>query len=168
MATTEGSVSLPPYLPPAYPPTHHPLSLSFHSSSSSDSFPLKPTTPTQSSPCSPNFSNRSLSATPSSLAVTESIGGALKVATDRPHLVSMGSGRLSTAVTLHPINEGRTILGVGGVGVVPDIVVLGTGVQPEHCILENVSGVVTLTPIAPMTSIDGLRVTGSTRLTQGK
>lgn len=33
-------------------------------------------------------------------------GRALKVQTDNPHLVSLGSGRLSTAVTLHPLPEG--------------------------------------------------------------
>ena len=123
-------------------------------SSNNDFFPVRPS--------SSNSSNTS------GLAVTEGVGGTVKVATDRPHLVSMGSGRLSTAVTLHPINEGKTIMGAGGMGVIPDIVVLGTGVDPEHCILNNDSGVVTLTPIAPMTVIDGLRITAPTRLTQGK
>lgn len=33
-------------------------------------------------------------------------GRALKVQTDNPHLVSLGSGRLSTTVTLHPLPEG--------------------------------------------------------------
>ncbi|XP_076060048.1 uncharacterized protein LOC143036506 isoform X4 [Oratosquilla oratoria] len=103
----------------------------------------------------------------SNLAVTEGAGGAVKVATDRPHLVSMGGGRLSTAVTLHPINGGRTILGVGGMGVVPDIVVMGTGVEPEHCYLDNVKGTVTLTPIASKVAIDGVAITKPTRLTQG-
>ena len=36
-------------------------------------------------------------------------GRALRVQTEAPHLVSMGSGRLSTAVTLHPLPEGKTI-----------------------------------------------------------
>ncbi|XP_064098310.1 pleckstrin homology-like domain family B member 1 isoform X3 [Macrobrachium nipponense] len=103
----------------------------------------------------------------SALAVVEGAGGAVKVATDRPHLVSMGGGRLSTAITLHPINEGRTVLGSGGMGTVPDIVVIGTGVEAEHCILVNTGGVVTLTPIASMVAIDGLKITAPTRLTQG-
>ncbi|XP_050738373.1 pleckstrin homology-like domain family B member 1 isoform X4 [Eriocheir sinensis] len=101
------------------------------------------------------------------LEVVEGVDGAVKVATDRPHLVSMGGGRLSTAVTLHPINEGRTMLGAGGMGVVPDIVVIGTGVEAEHCILLNNDGVVTLTPAAGVVTIDGLRITTPTRLTQG-
>ena len=33
-------------------------------------------------------------------------GGTLKVHSDKPHLVSIGGGRLSTAVTLVPIPEG--------------------------------------------------------------
>ena len=40
-----------------------------------------------------------------SLEVHET-GRALRVQTETPHLVSMGSGRLSTAVTLHPLPEG--------------------------------------------------------------
>lgn len=42
----------------------------------------------------------------SNLEVKES-GGTLRVQTPGPHLVSMGSGRLSTAVTLHPLSEGE-------------------------------------------------------------
>lgn len=38
--------------------------------------------------------------------MTES-GNAVKVHSDVPHLVSLGSGRLSTAVTLHPLPEGE-------------------------------------------------------------
>ena len=34
-------------------------------------------------------------------------GRALRFQTESPHLVSMGSGRLSTAVTLHPLPEGN-------------------------------------------------------------
>jgi hypothetical protein len=34
-------------------------------------------------------------------------GRALKVHTDTPHLVSLGGGRLSTAVTLHPLPQGE-------------------------------------------------------------
>lgn len=44
-----------------------------------------------------------------SLEVRES-GRALKVQTDNPHLVSIGSGRLSTNVTWHPLPEGRWYL----------------------------------------------------------
>ena len=37
-------------------------------------------------------------------------GRALKVQTDTPHLVSLGGGRLSTAVTLHPLPRGNGTL----------------------------------------------------------
>lgn len=41
------------------------------------------------------------------IELTESCGRALKLQTDTPHLVSMGGGRLSTSVTLHPIPQGQ-------------------------------------------------------------
>lgn len=44
------------------------------------------------------------------LEVTESGGRPLKLQTDAPHLVSMGGGRLSTSVTLHPIPPGGFII----------------------------------------------------------
>lgn len=34
-------------------------------------------------------------------------GRVLRVQTETPHLVSTGSGRLSVAVTLHPLPEGK-------------------------------------------------------------
>lgn len=37
----------------------------------------------------------------------ETGGRALKLQADTPHLVSLGGGRLSTAVTLHPIPQGK-------------------------------------------------------------
>lgn len=36
------------------------------------------------------------------------MGKGLKVQTDKPHLVSLGSGRLSTAITLVPLEEGKS------------------------------------------------------------
>lgn len=36
--------------------------------------------------------------------------GGLRVATDDPHLVSLGGGRLSTAVTIHHLPIGKYIL----------------------------------------------------------
>ncbi|XP_019753738.1 pleckstrin homology-like domain family B member 1 isoform X4 [Dendroctonus ponderosae] len=91
-------------------------------------------------------------------------GRALKLQTDTPHLVSMGGDRLSTSVTLHPLPPGRVTLGSGS-GV--DIPVQGTGVSPLHCHIENSEGVVTLYPLSDNLSIDGLKVQGPTRLSQG-
>ncbi|XP_039281254.1 pleckstrin homology-like domain family B member 1 isoform X3 [Nilaparvata lugens] len=98
--------------------------------------------------------------------VEDSGGGAVRVEhKDTPHLVSLGGGRLSTAVTLHPLPpEGKRTLGSGANA---DVVLVGTGVEAVHCCIENRSGVVTLHPIAGATAIDGLPVTQSTRLMQG-
>lgn len=50
----------------------------------------------------------------------------------------------------------------------PDVLVQGTGVEPMHCYIENVDGVVSLYPLGEMTSVDGLPVATPVRLTQGK
>ncbi|RZF46018.1 hypothetical protein LSTR_LSTR004731 [Laodelphax striatellus] len=94
----------------------------------------------------------------------EGSGGALRVHTDSPHLVSLGGGRLSTAVTLHPLPEGKRTLGCGPDA---DLVLVGTGVEEVHCRIVNRSGVVTLHPVSGSTAIDGLPVAHSTRLMQG-
>ncbi|GAB6019925.1 hypothetical protein CHUAL_001456 [Chamberlinius hualienensis] len=103
---------------------------------------------------------------PEGLEVTES-GKAVKVQTDRPHLVSLGSGRLSTAVTIHPLPEGLTRIGTIDGSVPQDIIISGTDVEPEHCYIEHNDGVVTLHPIADRVTVDGLKIVTPTRLTQG-
>ncbi|CAG9763409.1 unnamed protein product [Ceutorhynchus assimilis] len=60
--------------------------------------------------------------------------------------------------------DGRVTLG-SGPGV--DIPVQGTGVSPLHCHIENSEGVVTIYPLSENLSIDGAKVNGPTRLSQG-
>ncbi|XP_076222620.1 uncharacterized protein LOC116433269 isoform X3 [Nomia melanderi] len=91
-------------------------------------------------------------------------GRALRVQTEAPHLVSMGSGRLSTAVTLHPLPEGKVILGSSREA---DISVVGTNVESIHCAIENNNGVVTLHPINGSTAVDGVPINSPVRLAQG-
>ncbi|XP_020142309.1 pleckstrin homology-like domain family B member 1 isoform X8 [Microcebus murinus] len=90
-------------------------------------------------------------------------GKGLKVQTDKPHLVSLGSGRLSTAITLLPLEEGRTMIGSAA----RDISLQGPGLAPEHCYIENLRGTLTLYPCGNACTIDGLPVRQPTRLTQG-
>ncbi|XP_031815940.1 pleckstrin homology-like domain family B member 1 isoform X2 [Sarcophilus harrisii] len=90
-------------------------------------------------------------------------GKGLKVQTDKPHLVSLGSGRLSTAITLLPLEEGRTVIGSAA----KDISLQGPGLAPEHCYIENRRGTLTLYPCGNACTIDGLPVQQPTRLTQG-
>ncbi|XP_075696154.1 pleckstrin homology-like domain family B member 1 isoform X9 [Rhinoderma darwinii] len=90
-------------------------------------------------------------------------GKSLKVQTEKPHLVSLGSGRLSTAITLLPLEEGRTTLGHAS----KDIFLRGPGIAAEHCFIENIHGTLVLYPCGNPCSIDGLPITQPTRLTQG-
>ncbi|XP_038548701.1 pleckstrin homology-like domain family B member 1 isoform X4 [Micropterus salmoides] len=90
-------------------------------------------------------------------------GKGLKFQAERPHLVSLGSGRLSTAITLLPLPEGRTTLGHGSM----DINIQGPGVAAQHCYIENRSGVITLHPCGNLCAVDGLQVTQPMRLSQG-
>ncbi|TEA29494.1 hypothetical protein DBR06_SOUSAS510049 [Sousa chinensis] len=90
-------------------------------------------------------------------------GKGLKVQTDKPHLVSLGSGRLSTAITLLPLEEGETVIGSAA----RDISLQGPGLAPEHCYIENLRGTLTLYPCGNACTIDGLLVRQPTRLTQG-
>nr|XP_019940901.1 PREDICTED: pleckstrin homology-like domain family B member 1 isoform X4 [Paralichthys olivaceus] len=101
-----------------------------------------------------------LQSTPLDLIET---GKSLRVQAERPHLVSLGSGRLSTAITLLPLQEGRTTLGSGGT----DIPLQGPGIAAQHCYIENESGVIILYPCGNQCCVDGLPITRPYRLTQG-
>uniref|UniRef100_A0A4W4FYM2 FHA domain-containing protein n=1 Tax=Electrophorus electricus TaxID=8005 RepID=A0A4W4FYM2_ELEEL len=90
-------------------------------------------------------------------------GKTLKVQAERPHLVSLGSGRLSTAITLLPLPEGKTTLGHGNT----DINIQGPGVAELHCYVENLVGAITLFPCGNLCSVDGVAVSKPTRLSQG-
>ncbi|XP_026227283.1 pleckstrin homology-like domain family B member 1 isoform X7 [Anabas testudineus] len=101
-----------------------------------------------------------LQSTPLDLIET---GKSLKVQAERPHLVSLGSGRLSTAITLLPLLEGRTTLGSEGT----DIPLQGPGIAAQHCYIENQAGSITLYPCGNQCSVDGLPIAKPFRLTQG-
>ncbi|XP_024121615.1 pleckstrin homology-like domain family B member 1 isoform X6 [Oryzias melastigma] len=90
-------------------------------------------------------------------------GKSLKVQAERPHLVSLGSGRLSTAITLLPLLEGRTTLGSERT----DIPLQGPGIAAQHCYIENQAGSITLYPCGNPCSVDGLAISKPYRLTQG-
>ncbi|XP_048488164.1 repetitive organellar protein isoform X4 [Plutella xylostella] len=91
-------------------------------------------------------------------------GSALRVATTSPHLVSLGTGRLSTAVTLHPLKQGRVTIGSDPTC---DIYIVGPGVSHLHCRIENSHGALTLYPLAGRTLLDGSIVERPVRLSQG-
>ncbi|NWX37727.1 PHLB1 protein, partial [Notiomystis cincta] len=90
-------------------------------------------------------------------------GKGLKVQTEKPHLVSLGSGRLSTAITLLPLEEGETTIGTAAT----DIILQGPGLAPQHCYIENVRGTLTLHPCGNACAIDGTPLQRPTHLSQG-
>ncbi|KAM6977688.1 pleckstrin homology-like domain family B member 2 [Aplochiton taeniatus] len=94
-------------------------------------------------------------------------GKGLKLQTATPHLVSLGSGRLSVAITVLPLNEGVTRIGREDAPVPQDILVQGPGIEAQHCLILNSAGVVTLDPCGHLCSLDGVPVTVPTPLTQG-
>ncbi|XP_061821456.1 pleckstrin homology-like domain family B member 2 isoform X4 [Nerophis lumbriciformis] len=94
-------------------------------------------------------------------------GKGLKVQTAKPHLVSLGSGRLSVAITLLPLKEGVTRIGREDAPIPQDITIQGPGIEAEHCLIFNEGGVVTLDPCGHLCSLDGVQVTVPTPLTQG-
>ncbi|XP_077365141.1 pleckstrin homology-like domain family B member 2 isoform X5 [Festucalex cinctus] len=94
-------------------------------------------------------------------------GKALKVQTATPHLVSLGSGRLSVAITLLPLKEGVTRIGREDAPIPQDVTIQGPGIEAEHCLIFNEGGVVTLDPCGHLCSLDGVQVTVPTPLTQG-
>uniref|UniRef100_A0A8C4S3Q7 FHA domain-containing protein n=1 Tax=Erpetoichthys calabaricus TaxID=27687 RepID=A0A8C4S3Q7_ERPCA len=89
-------------------------------------------------------------------------GKGLKVQTVKPHLVSLGSGRLSTAITLLPLEEGTV-----NAPAPQDIIIEGPGIAAEHCFIENKNGIITLDPCGNLCMLDGVPVTKPTQLTQG-
>ncbi|KAM9552988.1 pleckstrin homology-like domain family B member 2 isoform 3-T3 [Salvelinus alpinus] len=94
-------------------------------------------------------------------------GKCLKVQTATPHLVSLGSGRLSVAITLLPLKEGVTRIGREDAVVPQNITIQGVGIEAEHCIIINTSGVIILDPCGNLCSLDGVPVTSPVPLTQG-
>ncbi|XP_078283056.1 pleckstrin homology-like domain family B member 1 isoform X5 [Rhinoraja longicauda] len=93
-------------------------------------------------------------------------GKGLKVQTDKPHLVSLGSGRLSIAITLLPLEEGTTTFGSSDCPP-QDISIHSPGIAAQHCHIENQNGVITLHPHGNTCAVDGVRVNRPTRLSQG-
>ncbi|CAL1264466.1 unnamed protein product [Larinioides sclopetarius] len=106
------------------------------------------------------------SASKDGLSISES-GRSLKVQTEGPHLVSLGGGRLSTAVTIHPLPEGRVFVGSSDAVSSKDIVIDGPGIERDHCFIDNNNGLVTIYPQSGDVSIDGVLITEPTCLSQG-
>ncbi|XP_005187628.1 pleckstrin homology-like domain family B member 1 [Musca domestica] len=90
----------------------------------------------------------------------------LRVAANEPHLVSLGGGRLSTAVTIHNIPVGDTTIGSS---LHSNISLSGAGVRPLHCIIyRSEENQVTLVPErGARILIDGQSIDAEVDLKQG-
>ncbi|XP_067642185.1 pleckstrin homology-like domain family B member 1 isoform X2 [Eurosta solidaginis] len=90
----------------------------------------------------------------------------LRVAANDPHLVSLGGGRLSTAVTIHYIPIGDMTIGSSSTC---SISLNGSGVRPTHCtIYRSEENEVTIVPEQDARIlIDGTKITNEINLTQG-
>lgn len=66
------------------------------------------------------------------------------------------------------VYTGRTEIGTSAAPSVPDIIIQGTGVEAEHCFIDNIHDVITLYPLAKMCAVDGVLVSEPTRLPQGQ
>ncbi|KAH9509084.1 Kinesin-like protein kif16b [Bulinus truncatus] len=64
-----------------------------------------------------------------------------------PHLISIDDDVLSTGIKLFHLKEGITKIGSEESEEIQDITIFGPGVDPDHCIIENVGGAVVLHPI---------------------
>ncbi|XP_063254686.1 stAR-related lipid transfer protein 9 [Prinia subflava] len=85
-----------------------------------------------------------------------------------PHLMAMDDDILSTGVVLYHLREGTTKIGRSDSDQDQDIVLQGQWIERNHCLIENHCGIVTLRPVpGARCSVNGCRVSGSCRLSQG-
>ena len=66
------------------------------------------------------------------------------------------------------IFPGVTRIGREDAAVPQDITIQGVGIEAEHCIIINTSGVIILDPCGNLCSLDGVPVTSPVPLTQGE
>ncbi|GFN97153.1 kinesin-like protein kif16b [Plakobranchus ocellatus] len=85
-----------------------------------------------------------------------------------PHLIGIDDDLLSTGIKLYHLREGITKLGSAESDEPQDITISGSGVQPDHCIIEHRDGIVTLHPIeGSLCAVNSKVITEPVRLQQG-
>ncbi|XP_071600726.1 stAR-related lipid transfer protein 9 isoform X1 [Heliangelus exortis] len=85
-----------------------------------------------------------------------------------PHLMAMDDDILSTGVVLYHLREGTTKIGRSDSDQDQDIVLQGQWIERDHCMIDNICGIVTLRPVqGAHCTVNGCEVTGSCRLSQG-
>lgn len=87
---------------------------------------------------------------------------------DRPHLVAIDDDPLSTGVTLYHLKEGETTIGTEESEVMQDIVLRGSGMEPQHCTITFFGGVAMLNPLpGAQVWLNNVLIENPSRLSQG-
>ncbi|KAL6030331.1 hypothetical protein STEG23_019278, partial [Scotinomys teguina] len=85
-----------------------------------------------------------------------------------PHLIGIDDDLLSTGIILYHLKEGQTYVGREDASTEQDIVLHGLDLESEHCVFENVGGMVTLIPLSgSQCSVNGIQIVEATQLNQG-
>ncbi|KAH0514643.1 Kinesin-like protein KIF16B [Microtus ochrogaster] len=85
-----------------------------------------------------------------------------------PHLIGIDDDLLSTGIILYHLKEGQTYVGREDASTEQDIVLHGLDLESEHCVFENVGGMVTLIPLSgSQCSVNGVQIVDATQLNQG-
>lgn len=87
---------------------------------------------------------------------------------DRPHLVAIDDDPLSTGVTLYHLKEGETTIGTEDSEVTQDIILRGSGMEPQHCTINFENGVAMLSPMSgAQVWLNNVLIEYPARLSQG-
>ncbi|KAK7505448.1 hypothetical protein BaRGS_00003193, partial [Batillaria attramentaria] len=85
-----------------------------------------------------------------------------------PHLIGIDDDILSTGIMLYHLKEGITTIGTDDSDEHQDIIITGAEVEPQHCVIEYLNGVVTLHPIEDAhCAVNGVFINEPVKLTQG-
>jgi len=85
-----------------------------------------------------------------------------------PHLVGINDDLLSTGITLYHLREGRIRIGTEFAAIKQDIILQGYDIEDEHCFIDLIDGVATLTAInGSLCFINTIQIKEPTKLSQG-
>ncbi|XP_066931850.1 kinesin-like protein KIF16B [Clytia hemisphaerica] len=102
------------------------------------------------------------------LAFQHSLDAGIRMESELPHLIALEDDLLSTGILLYPLKDGKTFVGTKNSKTKPDIVIDGTDILNEHCVIENNNGFVLLNPFPDAVClVNGTHAEKKIRLKQG-